>query len=174
MVLHIFHLFVSDRSAFSFCRLKFALTRIIAESLVLDNLILFYLAFREKAEKQSMDKQVRVATDRRSEMGIISKSQSKMADVGSGIYCFRHSSDCRRLDKHFRRSTLDRAKHPGNLFASSFTIFVFELKTERFNKSGKVHDFFSVGGIVNAVDEGGATIFAISGMHMGRYLAIGK
>ena len=81
MFLHVFDLLIFNRSALGFCCLNLALTRIVTESLILDNLILFDLTFCKEAEEQSVNHQVWITADRGGEVGIVFKSQTKMANI---------------------------------------------------------------------------------------------
>ena len=65
-------------------------------------------------------------------------------------------------------------EHLGNILAGSLAIFIFELETKCLDESSKIEDFLPIWSIVNAVDESGAGIFAISHVHISSNFAISK
>src|SRR3989344_4500992 len=121
-----------------------------------------------------MDHQDWVTADRGGKVCIKFEGEPKMANVESGIYSFRHSSDGCRFDKHFCWATIDRTEHFRNVFAGGFSVFIFKFEAECLHKGGEIHNFLPIRSIMNAINESGVTFFAISSMHIRCHLSIGK
>ena len=153
LVLHEFNKLVLDARALGLGGDHFTLGSVLACGLV--SLAVGTLSSGEIGSEKAVNHHVRVAADRRGEMGVIGEREAVVTDVVDVVACLRHRAERKKLDGVELRLILRRVEEAVQLAGELLAIgYLAEIVAEIAHKSAQVVNFCHVRLVVYTIDKG--------------------